>query len=119
MRRTARRKVFEEVPEDSLDTWDVRRGKAGEVGDFLWVLVKKYNEMRQLLKYKARATVRGDQLKAIDIKLNRTPSETYAPTVRQVTCKMATAAPRSSTSQCPFLPCWMATLRSCSASISG
>ena len=57
----------------------------------MWTLVKKYNEMREYLKHKARGTIRGDQAKAIDVKLNITPSETYAPTVRHVTCKIATA----------------------------
>jgi hypothetical protein len=83
--------IFEELAEDSLPTWSVQRHRASEVVDMIWVLVKKYNEMRELLKFKARGTIRGDQGKAIDIKLNRTPAETYAPTVRVATCKMATA----------------------------
>jgi hypothetical protein len=83
--------IFEEVPEDSLPTWDARRNRATETADMMWVLKKVYNELRELVKRKARGTIRGDQLKAIDVKLNRTPAETYAPTVRQCTCKMATA----------------------------
>ena len=44
----------------------------------LWVLKKKYNEMRELLKYKARATVRGDQEAIIDQQLNRSPTRVRA-----------------------------------------
>jgi hypothetical protein len=84
--------VFEEVSEDSLPTWDRQRGTATEVIDMMWVLVKKYNELREFIKCKARGTVRGDQGKAVDIKMNVTPAETYAPTVRHSTCKMITAA---------------------------
>jgi hypothetical protein len=83
--------VFEEVSEDSLPSWDKRRGTATEVIDMMWVLVKKYNELREFLKCKARGTVRGDQGKAIDLKMNVTPAETYAPTVRHSTCKMIIA----------------------------
>ena len=84
--------VFEEVSEDSLPTWNKFLGRASEVIDMMWVLVKKYNELREFVKCKARGTVRGDQGKAIDIKLNVAPAETYAPTVRHTTCKMITAA---------------------------
>ena len=35
--------------------------------------------------------MRGDQGKAIDLKMNVTPAETYAPTVRHSTCKMIIA----------------------------
>ena len=84
--------VFEEVSEDSLPSWDKQRGTATEVIDMMWVLVKKYNELREFIKCKARGTVRGDQGKAIDLKMDVTPAETYAPTVRHSTCKMITAA---------------------------
>ena len=51
-------KVFENVAEDSLESWDAKKRRAAEVIDMMWVLKKKYNEMRELLKYKARGTVR-------------------------------------------------------------
>ena len=50
--------VFEEVSEDSLPTWNKQRGSAAEVIDMMWVLVKKYNELREFIKCKARGTVR-------------------------------------------------------------
>jgi hypothetical protein len=83
--------VFDEVSEDSLPSWDKRRGTATEVIDMMWVLVKKYNELREFVKCKARSLVRGDQGKAIDLKMGVTPAETYAPTVRHSTCKMIIA----------------------------
>ena len=84
--------VFVEVPEDSLPTYDKSRRTSTEVADMMWVLVKKYNELREFIRAKARGTVRGDQSKAIDIRLGIKPSETFAPTVRHTTCKMITAA---------------------------
>jgi hypothetical protein len=84
--------IYEEVPEDSLSTWSAQRGRAGEVADVLWVLKKKYNELRELLKHKARATSRGDQGALIDQKYNRTPAETFAPTLRLNTFKTICAA---------------------------
>ena len=84
--------VYEEVPEDSLSTWNHTKGKAGEVVDIMWVLKKKYNDLRELLKYKARATSRGDLGALIDAKYNRTPAETFAPTMRHTTFKAITAA---------------------------
>ena len=54
--------IFVPVPEDSLPTWDPVRKRASEVADLMWVLKKKYNELRQLLKYKARGVIRGDQV---------------------------------------------------------
>ena len=80
------------VPEDTLDTWDPHKRRATEVVDMMWVLKKKYNERRELLKFKARGTVRGDQGKALDIKLNITPAETFAPTAKHQTFKMVCAA---------------------------
>ena len=40
------------VPEDTLDTWDPHKRRATEVVDMMWVLKKKYNERRELLKFK-------------------------------------------------------------------
>ena len=92
MANLERHGVYKPVPEDSLPSWNHTKQRASELVDMMWVLKKKYNEMRELLKYKARGTVRGDQGKAIDTKLNITPAETFAPTVRHNTCKMITAA---------------------------
>ena len=58
----------------------------------MWVLKKKYNEMRELLKFKARATVRGDQESAVDRKLGLPAEETFAPTTRHNTIKCRIAA---------------------------
>ena len=85
-------KVFSEEPEDSLPTWDAKKGRAGEVVDMLWVLKKKYGAMRELLKLKARGAINGAQGKAVDARYNQTPAETFAPAVRHNTCKMMTAA---------------------------
>jgi hypothetical protein len=87
-----RLQVFEEVPEDSCPTWDVAKGRATEVVDMLWVLKKKYNEMRELVKFKARATIRGDQETAVDKQLGLSPEETFAPTMRHNTLKLLTGA---------------------------
>ena len=87
----ANRDIFEEVPEDSLPTWDPAKKRAVEVTDMMWALVKKYNEMRQLLKYKARGLVRGDLTAAVDSKLGLPPQDTFAPTSRHSTCKMVMA----------------------------
>ena len=55
--------------------------------DFLWVLKKKYNELRQLVKHKARATVRGDQEARVDTQMGLPPAETTSNDV----CADATA----------------------------
>ena len=59
MANLERYQVYTPVPEDSVPTWDAVRKRASEVVDMMIVLKKKYNELRELLKYKARCTVRG------------------------------------------------------------
>ena len=36
------------MPEDSLNSWNADKGYAAEVVNILWVLKKKYNELREL-----------------------------------------------------------------------
>jgi len=92
MSNLKRNQVYEEVSEDSLPSWDKVKGRATELVDFLWVLKKKYNELRQLVKHKARATVRGDQEAKVDTQMGLPPAETFAPTVRHNTLKLLIAA---------------------------
>ena len=80
--------IFEPVAEDSLPTWVKERGRATEVVDMMWVLKKKYNEMRELLSFKARGTIRGDMLVKMETTLNLPKSETFAPTGRHNTLKL-------------------------------
>jgi hypothetical protein len=84
--------IYEEMPEDSCETWCPRKRRASEVVDMLWVLKKKYNELRELLKYKARATIRGDQEASVDRKMGLSAEETFAPTMRHNTFKLLTAS---------------------------
>ena len=45
----------------------------------------KYNELRELVKHKARGTVRGDQESQADKRMGLAAEETFAPTVRHST----------------------------------
>ena len=92
MANLERHGVYKPVAEDSLPSWDAKRQKSSELVDMMWVLKKKYNEMRELLKYKARGTVRGDQESAVDQRLGLPPEQTFAPTVRHNTLKLRLAA---------------------------
>ena len=92
MENLARHQIYEEVPEDSLSSWDAIKRRATELIDFMWVLTKKYNEMRKLIKFKARATVRGDMESKVDIKMGLPPAQTFAPTIRHNTLKLMIAA---------------------------
>ena len=92
MENLARHQIYEEVPEDSLSSWDAIKRRATELIDFMWVLKKKYNEMRKLIKFKARATVRGDMESKVDIKMGLPPAQTFAPTIRHNTLKLMIAA---------------------------
>ena len=84
--------IFKEVPEDSLSTWHAGKRRASEVVDMIWVLKKKYNQLRELLKYKARGTIRGDQEAAADQRKGLQPEATFAPTVRHNTLKLLIAS---------------------------
>ena len=92
MHNLTSRNIFVEVPEDSLSTWDAIKRRAAEVIEMTTVLKKKYNEMRELLKHKARFTVRGDMEAAIDKRFNRTPAAVFAPTMRHSSFKCIVAA---------------------------
>eukprot|EP00965_Chrysotila_dentata_P068581 2266682-Pleurochrysis_carterae.AAC.1 len=84
--------VKTEVSEDSLPTWNVHKGRASEVIDMLWVLKKKFSETGELVKYKARAVVCGNQQTA---KTHNSSSEsvleTFAPAARSTTFKLLCA----------------------------
>eukprot|EP00965_Chrysotila_dentata_P117045 3868295-Pleurochrysis_carterae.AAC.1 len=84
--------VKADVPEDSLPTWNAQKGRASEVIDMLWVLKKKYSETGELIKFKARAVVCGNQQTA---KAKRSGDdsvlETFAPAARSATFKLLCA----------------------------
>ncbi|KAL3907696.1 MAG: hypothetical protein SGPRY_010082, partial [Prymnesium sp.] len=58
----ARHCAFEEVPEDTLPTWDARKRRASEVIGILWVLKKKYID-GAFERYKSRAVFDGAEQK--------------------------------------------------------
>ena len=87
-----RHQVCQEVPEDSLPSWDPVRKRASELVDMLWILKVKYNELLERVRFRARATVRGDQETAVDKKQGLSPAETFAPTIRHSTLKLLIAA---------------------------
>ena len=95
-----RHHAYEEVPEDTLPTWNASRGAASEVINILWVLKKKYNELRELLKYKARAVLDGRHQKS---EAERAGQElnTFAPTVRHSTWRSLITACRARWRQLP------------------
>ena len=84
--------IFVPVPEDSLPTWNTVKNRASEVVDMMWVLKKKYNQLRELLKHKARGTIRGDQEVSADSERGLQPEQTFAPTVRHNTLKLLIAS---------------------------
>lgn len=51
--------AYEEVPEDSLSTWDSVKGRASEVVDTLWVLKRKRDENNDISKYKGASCSMG------------------------------------------------------------
>eukprot|EP00965_Chrysotila_dentata_P166514 5497633-Pleurochrysis_carterae.AAC.1 len=63
MQNFERHGVYVEVSEDQLPTWNRNSKRASEVIDIMWVLRKKKDEKGDLLKYKARAVVCGNQHK--------------------------------------------------------
>ena len=87
--------AYRAVPEDSLPTWSARRGRATEVVDCLWVLKKKYNEVRELIKGKARCVFDGAAQKRMHTKVHGADApklETFSPTVRHTSFKALVAA---------------------------
>ena len=87
-----RNQIFIEVPVDSLPSWNPITRKASELVDIMWVLKKKFNELRVLIKFKARATIRGDLEVKVDNSLGLEPAATFAPTMRHNTFKLLNAA---------------------------
>jgi hypothetical protein len=86
------RRIFVEVPEDTLPSWVPSLNRAPEVVDMIWVLKQKFNELRELVKFKARAVVNGAHEARVDKLQGRSKAETFAPTVRHSTFKVMTAA---------------------------
>ena len=87
-----RKHIYQEVPEDSLPSWDPKRRRALELIDLMWVLKVKYNELNERVRWKARATFRGDQEAKVDAAKGLSPAETFAPTTRHNTVKCGLAA---------------------------
>ena len=90
MDNLSRHGAYIEVPEDSLSTYDVRKGHATEVVNTLWVLKKKYNQLRELLKGKARCVLDGSDQKRTAAELDLT-LETFSPAGRHTTLKCLAA----------------------------
>ena len=87
-----RKDIYEEVPEDSLPSWDAKRRRATELIDLMWVLKVKFNEFNERVRWKARSTFRGDQEARVDRANGLPKSETFAPTARHNTVKACLAA---------------------------
>ena len=87
-----RHSTYEEVPEDSLPSWDPVKKRASEVVSTLWVLKKKYNELKELLKGKARCGYNGKEQKARGKLEGGISVETFSPTTRLTTWRMLCAA---------------------------
>ena len=84
--------AYLEIAEDSLPTWDEKRGTASEVVNTLWVNVKKRNEENVVKKFKSRCVYDGRQQK---VKAAAAGKElySYAPCGRPSThkCQIASA----------------------------
>eukprot|EP00965_Chrysotila_dentata_P010986 357517-Pleurochrysis_carterae.AAC.1 len=100
MQNYQRHGVYIEVSEDQLPSWNASTKRAFEVVDMMWVLTSKRDKKEEILRYKARAVVFGNQQKrrtqARDVRwhpLHAPPHSNYcAPiaTVRRgmpLTCK--------------------------------
>ena len=61
MSKLERFQAYEEVPEDSLSTWDRVKRRAREVIDTLWVLKRKHGADGTVLEWKARCVINGHQ----------------------------------------------------------
>ena len=82
--------AYEEVPEDTLPSWDPRRGRAREVTDTLWVLKQKRDGKNEKTKKKGRICFNGAMQKKTAMS-GGTVLETFAPTVRHTTFKLLAA----------------------------
>eukprot|EP00965_Chrysotila_dentata_P226347 6195349-Pleurochrysis_carterae.AAC.1 len=81
MQNFERHGVYIEISEDRLPSWNNHSKQAAEA--MMWVLRKKKHEKGDLLKYKARAVVCGNQ-QSLDAQLT---SESDSSTWRPRTCK--------------------------------
>ena len=84
--------AYEEVPEDSLPSWDKARGTAAEVVNTLWVLVKKRGKDGKVIKCKGRCVYDGRRQKCVAAAQGK-ELYSYAPCGRPSThkCQIASA----------------------------
>jgi hypothetical protein len=85
--------AYEEVPEDSLKTWNSAKGRSSEVVDTLWVLKRKRDEDNNISKYKGRIVFDGRQQKTKALDQGRV-IDTFAPTCRHSTFRTLCAQSR-------------------------
>eukprot|EP00965_Chrysotila_dentata_P081341 2686228-Pleurochrysis_carterae.AAC.1 len=90
MQNFERHGVYVEVSEDQLPPWNNSTRRAHEVIDMMWVLRIKKTGTGDLLKYKARAVVYGNQQKRKQPlwDLAEHTLETFAPAARSATFKL-------------------------------
>ena len=82
-----RNDVYERVAENTLPTWDARRGFATEVVGSMYVLRRKRDELNKIIEFKARIVVMGNVQKAKSAAASGVPLECFSPTVRPTTFK--------------------------------
>ena len=84
--------AYDEVPEDSLPSWDAARGTATEVVNTLWVLVKKRGKDGKVVKCKGRCVYDGRHQKSLAAAQGK-ELYSYAPCGRPSThkCQIASA----------------------------
>eukprot|EP00965_Chrysotila_dentata_P258421 6213212-Pleurochrysis_carterae.AAC.4 len=93
MQNFERHGVYVEFSEDQLQTWNSTSKRASEVIVMMWVLRKKKDEKGDLLKYKARAGLCGNQQKRKALASGTEHTlETFAPAARSATFNSAFAA---------------------------
>eukprot|EP00965_Chrysotila_dentata_P147450 4867512-Pleurochrysis_carterae.AAC.1 len=81
--------VYVEISEDQLPSWNNHSKRAAEIIDMMWVLKKKKDEKGELIKYKARAVVCGNQQKRKALASGAEHTlETFAPAARSATFKL-------------------------------
>eukprot|EP00965_Chrysotila_dentata_P029718 987646-Pleurochrysis_carterae.AAC.1 len=86
MQNFERHGIYVEVSEDQLPSWNANSKRASEVIDMMWVLRKNKDEKGELLKYKARAVVCGNQQKRKALAAGTEHTvETFAPAARSAT----------------------------------
>eukprot|EP00965_Chrysotila_dentata_P081738 2698317-Pleurochrysis_carterae.AAC.1 len=92
MQNFKRHGVYVEVGEAQLPSWNAYSKRASEAIDMMSVLRKKKEEKGELLKYKARAVVCGNQQKRKALAAGSEPTlETFAPAARSATFKLLCA----------------------------